>query len=74
VQIAAAVDEMAAMAAAYGKTPGQMAVAWVLSQPGVTVALWGAKRPDQIEECDGATGWTLTAEEMVRLEALFEGI
>jgi len=73
-RIAAAVDEMAAMASAYGRTPGQMAVAWVLNQPGVSVALWGAKRPEQIEECAGAAGWKLTAEETTRLEELFGGI
>lgn len=73
-QIGAAVEEMAQLAASYGKTPGQMAVAWVLSQPGVTVALWGAKRPDQIEECAGAAGWTLTEDERGKLAGLFAGI
>lgn len=73
-RIAAAVDEMAQMAGAHGKTPAQMAVAWVLGQPGVTVALWGAKRPEQIAESAGASGWKLTAEESRRLEGLFAGI
>jgi aryl-alcohol dehydrogenase-like predicted oxidoreductase len=73
-RIAAAVAEMAQMAAAHGKTPGQMAVAWVLNQPGVTVALWGAKRPEQIAECEGAAGWKLSEEERGRLEGLFGGI
>jgi len=73
-QIAAAVDEMAGLAAAHGRTAAQMAVAWVLNQPGVTVALWGAKRADQIEESAGASGWRLTEAEMTRLAELFAGV
>lgn len=30
-----------------------LALAWVLSQPGVGVALWGARRPDQLEPLEG---------------------
>jgi len=70
-QIAAAVDEMAKLAAAQGRTAAQMAAAWVLNQPGVTVALWGAKRPEQIEASAGASGWRLTEEEMGRLAEVF---
>lgn len=70
-RIVAAVDEMGRMAAAHGKTASQMAIAWVLSQPGVTVALCGAKRPGHIEESAGAAGWVLSAEEEGRLREMF---
>lgn len=73
-RIVAAVGEMAAMAAEHGKTPGQMAIAWVLSQPGVTVALCGAKRPYHIEESVGAAEWELDPDTSARLSALFEGL
>ncbi len=73
-QIAAAVEKMAQIAASYGRTPAQMAVAWILNQPGVTMALWGAKRPEQIEECKGASGWKLSLEECQRIADLFAGI
>ncbi len=73
-RIVVAVDEMASMAAAHGKTPGQMAIAWVLSQPGVTAALCGAKRPHHIEESAGAAEWELDAGTCARLSALFEGL
>jgi aryl-alcohol dehydrogenase-like predicted oxidoreductase len=73
-QIAAAVEEMAALAAAYGKTAGQLAVAWVLNQPGLTVALCGAKRPHHIAESAGAAGWELDAELQAQLDLLFAGL
>ncbi len=42
------------VAAARGQTMAQVAVAWVLRQPGVTSALIGASRPGQIEEAVAA--------------------
>ena len=33
----------------FGKSVAQLAVRWVLDRPGISVALWGAKRPDQLE-------------------------
>ena len=37
-----------------GQTLAQMAIAWVLRHPGMTSALIGASRPQQIEDCVGA--------------------
>jgi aryl-alcohol dehydrogenase-like predicted oxidoreductase len=37
----------------------QLALRWVLDQPGVSVALWGARRPDQLAPINGAMGWSL---------------
>jgi aryl-alcohol dehydrogenase-like predicted oxidoreductase len=45
----------------YGKRVLDLAVRWVLDQPGVTVALWGARRPAQISAVDGIEGWKLDA-------------
>ena len=33
-----------------GCTVSQLVIAWTIQQPGITVALCGAKRPEQIEE------------------------
>ena len=33
-----------------GKTPAQLAIAWVLRRPEVTSAIVGTRRPEQIEE------------------------
>ncbi len=45
----------------YGKRVLDLAVRWVLDQPGVTVALWGARRPAQISAVDGTEGLKLDA-------------
>jgi aryl-alcohol dehydrogenase-like predicted oxidoreductase len=45
----------------YGKRVLDLAVRWVLDQPGVTVALWGARRPAQIAAVAGVEGWKLDA-------------
>lgn len=39
-----------------GHSVAQLAVNWTLSQPGITVALCGAKHPEQIRETAGAMG------------------
>lgn len=58
VKAAEGLDELAR--AEYGKRLLHLAVRWVLDQPGVTVALWGARRPDQLSPLADILGWTLT--------------
>jgi aryl-alcohol dehydrogenase-like predicted oxidoreductase len=38
----------------------QLAVRWVLDQ-GISVALWGGRRPDQVEAALGVAGWSLNS-------------
>ncbi|MCA3448914.1 MAG: aldo/keto reductase [Rhodobacter sp.] len=45
-----------AMAQARGKTLAQMAIARVLRHGGITTALIGASRPEQVADCCGAIG------------------
>lgn len=66
------VDQLKAMAAEKGKTVAQLAVRWVLDQPGVTVALWGARTPAQIQEAAGVSGWQLSQEDLERIEAILQ--
>jgi 1-deoxyxylulose-5-phosphate synthase len=42
----------------------QVALAWVLAQPGITSAILGASRPEQLKETLAATGLQLEPEEM----------
>ena len=44
----------------YGKRVIDLAVRWLLDQ-GASVALWGARRPAQIEPVDEIMGWSLDA-------------
>ncbi|MCA9079428.1 MAG: aldo/keto reductase [Planctomycetaceae bacterium] len=57
-------DKLRPIAAAAGRTLAQLATAWTIQRPGITVALCGAKRPEQIHETAAAMDWTLTPEEL----------
>jgi aryl-alcohol dehydrogenase-like predicted oxidoreductase len=46
----------------YGKRVLDLAVRWVLDQPGITSALWGARHPAQLDAVTGALDWNLDAE------------
>jgi aryl-alcohol dehydrogenase-like predicted oxidoreductase len=54
---ASALDEFARTHFAVGVR--ELAVRWILDQPGYTSALWGARRPGQLEGIEGAIGWQL---------------
>ena len=45
----------------YGKRVIDLAVRWTLDQPGVSVALWGARHPEQLAPADHVLGWKLDA-------------
>jgi aryl-alcohol dehydrogenase-like predicted oxidoreductase len=47
----------------YGKRVIHLALRWVLDKAGVSAALWGARRPDQLDPVDEVMGWHLTREE-----------
>jgi aryl-alcohol dehydrogenase-like predicted oxidoreductase len=44
----------------FSKRVIHLAVRWMLDQ-GITTALWGARRPDQLQPVDEVTGWWLDA-------------
>jgi L-glyceraldehyde 3-phosphate reductase len=65
------------IAAARGQTLAQMALAWVLrptaTGPGITSALIGASRPEQVVDCAGAIGnLTFTPAELSAIDAIAE--
>lgn len=43
----------------YGKSVLVLAVRWVLDQPGVSVALWGASHPSELDPLNDILGWHL---------------
>lgn len=47
-----------------GKTPAQVALRWVLDQPGVTTAICGASSTAQVDENLGALDWHLPPNEL----------
>jgi aryl-alcohol dehydrogenase-like predicted oxidoreductase len=52
-------DELRPIAKQAGRTLAQLVINWTTQQPGITSALCGAKRPDQLQENAGAMGWRL---------------
>jgi aryl-alcohol dehydrogenase-like predicted oxidoreductase len=55
----------------HGRTPAEVAVAWVLHNPDVTGAIVGARKPGQITGVLGAAGLRLSATEVAEIEAFF---
>jgi aryl-alcohol dehydrogenase-like predicted oxidoreductase len=56
----------------YGKSVLELAARWVLDRPGISVALWGAKRPDQLDAVAGVMGWKLDASAMAEIDWIVE--
>jgi aryl-alcohol dehydrogenase-like predicted oxidoreductase len=54
----------------YGKSVLELAARWVLDRPGVSAALWGAKRPEQLSAVEGIFGWTLDKPAMAEIDEI----
>jgi aryl-alcohol dehydrogenase-like predicted oxidoreductase len=64
--VLAAVREIAD---ARGLSMSQVALNWIARKPGVASIIIGARRTAQLEDNLGAAGWSLSDEEMTRLDA-----
>jgi aryl-alcohol dehydrogenase-like predicted oxidoreductase len=60
-------DTLFAVAEEAGKEPVQVALRWLIQRPGVTAPIIGARTIDHLTSNLGAAGWTLTSEQMDRL-------
>ena len=65
------VDRLKEIAVEEEKTCGQMAINWVLRQPGLATALVGVKNASQMEENLKAIGWEPSQENSERIEKIF---
>jgi len=65
------VDQLKIIADDEGKTCGQMAINWVLRQPGLATALVGVKNSGQMEENLKAVGWEPSKENCEKMERIF---
>jgi len=54
----------------YGKRVIHLAVRWLLDQPGVGVALWGARRPEQLAPIREVIGWSLGKSDSAAIDAV----
>jgi aryl-alcohol dehydrogenase-like predicted oxidoreductase len=64
------VAQLTRIAAAHGKTVGQLAIAWLLAQSQVCSVIAGATRPEQVEENAGAAGWDLGNDTLAEIAAI----
>ncbi len=62
------VDALDAVAAEVEKTVPQVALNWLLSRPTVSSVIIGARNEEQLKQNLGAVGWSLTPEQVARLD------
>jgi aryl-alcohol dehydrogenase-like predicted oxidoreductase len=53
----------------YGRSPGEVAIAWTLRHPAVTGAIVGARSPEQVEGWVGAASLKLDDADVARIDA-----
>jgi aryl-alcohol dehydrogenase-like predicted oxidoreductase len=64
------VKKLTILAKRHGKTPAQMAIAWVLRRPELTAAIVGARRPSQVAETVLAGDLELSPEDINAIDGL----
>jgi aryl-alcohol dehydrogenase-like predicted oxidoreductase len=60
-----------AIGSRHGRSPGEVAVAWILRHPAVTGAIVGARRPGQVRGIVGAAEFWLSPSEAGEIDAFF---
>lgn len=54
----------------FDKSVLQLALRWLLDQPGVGIALWGARRPQQLAAVADVMGWSLAPADLAAIDAI----
>lgn len=71
LQAVRALDDLAKK---HGRRVLHLAVRWLLDQPGVSIALWGARKPDQLESVEQVMGWHIDAEMKREIDAILQSV
>jgi aryl-alcohol dehydrogenase-like predicted oxidoreductase len=66
------VEAADAIAAATGKTVPQIALNWLLRKPTVSSVIIGARNEEQLKQNLGSEGWSLSADQVAKLDAASE--
>jgi aryl-alcohol dehydrogenase-like predicted oxidoreductase len=56
----------------YGKRVIHLAARWVLDRHAANVALWGARRPDQLSPIGGVMGWRIDSSAMAEIDQILK--
>jgi len=67
----AIIQSVSEIAEARGLPMAQVALAWMLSKPGITAPIIGATKPHHLEDAVAALSVQLTPEEIQRMEAAY---
>ncbi len=73
-EVLEAVARLGPIAQRAGITMAQLALAWVLNRPGVSAAIIGASRPEQVRENAQASGIVLDDQVMAEVDAALSGV
>ena len=65
-------DELRPIAEETGRTLAQVVINWTVQRPGITAALCGAKRAEQIRDNAETLQWELSAEQVARIDRAIE--
>jgi Predicted oxidoreductases (related to aryl-alcohol dehydrogenases) len=66
------VEKLEVIAKKYGRTPAQLAIAWILRRPEVTAAIVGIRHPSQIEEIAPAGDFELAKDDIETIDRLLQ--
>ena len=69
----AQLEQYEALCAEIGREPSQVALAWVLSRPGITGPVIGPSKIEQVEDALAALATPLDPDVLARLDAIFPG-
>lgn len=65
-------DQLRPIAREAGRSVAQVVINWTIQRPGITVALCGAKRPDQIRDNAESMQWSLTSKHLAQIDRAIE--
>lgn len=64
------VQALIEMGQTHNKTPGQVAIRWILEHKAISSVILGPDTPAHIDDALGALGWQLSDDELAKLDAL----
>jgi aryl-alcohol dehydrogenase-like predicted oxidoreductase len=65
-------DGLHEVASEVNRSPAQVAINWLLRKPGVTAPIIGARGIKQLESNLGSTGWSLSSDQVTKLDVASE--
>lgn len=65
-------DAVAAVARRHGVTPAQIAMAWTATRPGITAPIFGATRPEHLDEAVAALAIRLDAADVAEIDGAYQ--